>query len=359
MPRTDQITTLNWRRLKAFASPFEQNINDALDSVLSLAESHQDCPGPILVSQVLDRVGNVATQLQGTLDHITPPISHRAQQQPASQNQGKSAQLPPSSRTRAQTTLAMLQYLHDNDGQATATAIYQHVQGMDPPLNESDLEMNKSGTPRWKRDVEKIRQSLAARQLIRKGTPTYTWVLTQQGETELQHLLTLAQPEPRPEPEPQPEPNHTSSHTPQSQYRLPILQYLTRRGGSAKTQEVIAHIGKTMTRSFNAADLQPTPKGHLRWHAIVNNARLQLARNGLLRTDSPAGTWEISQEGRRYVHRAKAPPRDITTPSSRLARAQVKPTKAKSRTAADPRHTNTAPNHRQTAPRQEKNINTP
>ena len=369
MQKPEQITTLNWQRLKDFANPLEDDINDALDTVLSLAESHRHCPGSIEAIRLMDSADRLATKLQTALNRITTPSPRQLPPQPVREPQDpSSSQIPPSSstrtRTRTQMNLAMLQYLSDHGGQGTATQMYQHIRDMDPPLDGRDLQLRNDGTPRWRRVAERARYALAARQLIQKGISPNTWTLTREGAEELQRLLNLAQETAQPDPTPHPdstqdqsaqdqepraqdpqdtqapvekeptpnlvdpqdqhpvthkapqqngqeptqmEPEHSNRQTSQNHYRQHILEYLDQQDGRAPAHDVISHIGRTMADRFNTIDLQPTPKGEPRWKAIVNNARLQLARDGLLRADSPTGTWELSQKGLGLVQQHQSP----------------------------------------------------
>ena len=344
MRKPRQLSDLNWHRLQAFANPLEDELNDALAKVLTLAEHHLDCPGPSFVAQVLDRASDLANTLQVTLEDTRESGPHPTEPQAElpDPEQPEDEDHPPR-RTRAQLRDAILQYLQARGGEATSAAIYHHVQhGMLPPLCPEDLAPLSNRTPRWRRDTDRARRSLVTRELIQRGNTPMTWALTTQGTAHLRDPEDPGQKQPGPEPNPNPSvfttpepdtpepapspdtqgdssaraqsnpiateiPSRRRRHTPQSHYRLPILYYLSQQGGSAKTQEVIAHIGRTMADSFNTADLRPTPGGEPRWHSIVNNARLQLARNDLLRTDSPTGTWEISQQGWDHLQQDQEP----------------------------------------------------
>ena len=61
-------------------------------------------------------------------------------------------------------------------------------------------------------------------------------------------------------------------------------------------------VGDQVRDRLIPGDLEPTGNGHeIRWEMRVHFARLRMKQRGLLKADSPRGTWEISDAGRHYL----------------------------------------------------------
>jgi len=94
--------------------------------------------------------------------------------------------------------------------------------------------------------------------------------------------------------------------TPQHAFRKPILEVLVELGGSAASHEVVDAVGKKMKGTLNQYDrqrLQNDPTHRVRWRNTAEWCRNRMAREGLLKADSPRGTWEISEKGRKALER--------------------------------------------------------
>jgi hypothetical protein len=89
--------------------------------------------------------------------------------------------------------------------------------------------------------------------------------------------------------------------TPEDAYRRPLLEALVELGGSGKTSVVVDLVGRKVQELLNDYDRQPlhsNPK-ELVWRNNVQWCRNTLAnKDGLMRSDSPHGLWEISEAGR-------------------------------------------------------------
>jgi hypothetical protein len=90
--------------------------------------------------------------------------------------------------------------------------------------------------------------------------------------------------------------------TPMAEYALPILQALVERGGKATREEVFHDIRATMEHRFNTLDLQVlTDSRTPRWQRMADWQRFRMVQDGLLRSDCPHGTWEITERGRQRL----------------------------------------------------------
>jgi len=87
--------------------------------------------------------------------------------------------------------------------------------------------------------------------------------------------------------------------TPEEAYRIPILGVLVERGGSAPKAEVVDAVGERMKGILNSYDRQRLLSGReIRWRNATMWCRARMVQEGLLKTNSPYGIWEISEKGR-------------------------------------------------------------
>ena len=90
--------------------------------------------------------------------------------------------------------------------------------------------------------------------------------------------------------------------TPQSNFKLPILNSLYEFGGKARTKDVLESVERRMQQTLTHADYQQNRNGtDFRWHNRAQWERLRLVHDGLLRNDSDWGIWELSEEGTEMV----------------------------------------------------------
>ncbi len=91
--------------------------------------------------------------------------------------------------------------------------------------------------------------------------------------------------------------------TPEQAYRKPILEALVRAGGSAKMSRVLDEVFERMGPILSEFDHQPlsSGRGAIRWRNAAQWARNTLVKDGLMRNDSPQGTWEISEAGKKWL----------------------------------------------------------
>ncbi|MBA7620529.1 hypothetical protein ES703_27879 [subsurface metagenome] len=93
------------------------------------------------------------------------------------------------------------------------------------------------------------------------------------------------------------------SKTPQSKYRIPILQALTDLGGRGNVNEILERVYKKMKEVLNSVDFETLPSGgDYRWRNTAQWARNTMVhKEGLLKKDSPSGIWEITEKGKIYL----------------------------------------------------------
>lgn len=80
------------------------------------------------------------------------------------------------------------------------------------------------------------------------------------------------------------------------QYRDVIITTLRHFGGSARTQLIIEEIEKKLAGKFTERDLEYDPQGKLRWWRDAQRERQNMIHEGLLKTNSPMGVWELAEK---------------------------------------------------------------
>jgi len=84
--------------------------------------------------------------------------------------------------------------------------------------------------------------------------------------------------------------------TPMGDYYQPILQALNESGGSAKVSDVLERVEQLMQDVLREVDYEPLPSNAEmpRWRNTAQWARDAMVREGLLKSNSPRGIWEIT-----------------------------------------------------------------
>lgn len=95
--------------------------------------------------------------------------------------------------------------------------------------------------------------------------------------------------------------------TPESAYYLPILDTLAKLGGSGKVPEVLERVGRRMKPVLKDVDYEPlaSDPSNLRWRNAAQWARYSMVQEGLLKSNSPTGVWEITRQGRTFLGKHK------------------------------------------------------
>lgn len=89
---------------------------------------------------------------------------------------------------------------------------------------------------------------------------------------------------------------------PDAAFEPPVLAALVELGGRAPAAEVIDHVGRLLAPQLTDVDREELKSGEIRWRNRVQFARLRLVRSGHLSKQSPRGTWELSELGRRTAN---------------------------------------------------------
>lgn len=88
--------------------------------------------------------------------------------------------------------------------------------------------------------------------------------------------------------------------TPVGDYYQSILQALNESGGSARVNDVLERVEQLMKGVLREIDYEPLPSNTemLRWRNTAQWARDAMVKEGLLKSNSPRGIWEITEAGR-------------------------------------------------------------
>jgi hypothetical protein len=91
--------------------------------------------------------------------------------------------------------------------------------------------------------------------------------------------------------------------TPEEEYVQPILRALDERGGSANINTVLQRVYELMKDKLNQYDHEPlnSDPNQPRWRNAAQWARDAMVKQGLLRNDSPTGTWQLTDAGRKRL----------------------------------------------------------
>jgi restriction system protein len=91
--------------------------------------------------------------------------------------------------------------------------------------------------------------------------------------------------------------------TPETAFYQPILRVLNELGGSEKKDIVMAKLETLMKSELKSVDYEilGSDADMPRWRNTAQWARYGMAKKGLLKSDSPRGTWEITEAGRKFL----------------------------------------------------------
>ena len=115
----------------------------------------------------------------------------------------------------------------------------------------------------------------------------------------------------KPESTRRPKRQRALGRTPQEAYRRPILKALIELDGKATAGDVLDRVGEKVQSTLKPVDYEKVSSGMIRWRNAAMWERSAMVRDGLLRSDSQRGYWEISERGRTEVQNLRRSKRDV------------------------------------------------
>ena len=90
--------------------------------------------------------------------------------------------------------------------------------------------------------------------------------------------------------------------TSQKEYEVPLLEALIEAEGKGKVSDICNKVQEKMKSKLKPADYEKLKDGrNIRWKNTTQWARQKLIDNGFMKSDSPRGIWEITDEGKAYL----------------------------------------------------------
>ena len=89
--------------------------------------------------------------------------------------------------------------------------------------------------------------------------------------------------------------------TPPRDFWKPALEALVEREGRASRAEVHKAVENKMNNRLKPSDYELNRDRTTKWAKQLDYQRLAMVHEGLLQSNSPRGTWEITDSGRRWL----------------------------------------------------------
>lgn len=94
--------------------------------------------------------------------------------------------------------------------------------------------------------------------------------------------------------------------TPQDAYIIPILESLIESGGEGRAADILGVVEQKIKGILKDVDYELLPSGiDIRWRNTAMWVKTDMKNQGLLKSDSPYGIWEISEKGKEYYEQNK------------------------------------------------------
>ena len=88
---------------------------------------------------------------------------------------------------------------------------------------------------------------------------------------------------------------------PQKEFRPALMWAVYKLGKSASKKQVCKYVYELVKDRLSETDYEPVKTGEARWLNAVCWERSNLVKEGLFRSDSERGMWELSEKGARLV----------------------------------------------------------
>ena len=79
-------------------------------------------------------------------------------------------------------------------------------------------------------------------------------------------------------------------------YRMPIVEALRELGGKATVDEVMKLVHEKVKERLSDIDYSKTMNGYIRWINTTHFQRFKMVEDGILKSGSPRGIWELNPD---------------------------------------------------------------
>jgi hypothetical protein len=83
-----------------------------------------------------------------------------------------------------------------------------------------------------------------------------------------------------------------------ARYREAMIVCLKENGGSGSASEILRQMESKLRDVLTSYDREINNNGQVRWQHETHALRFQMAKEGILRDDSPRGMWELTEKNR-------------------------------------------------------------
>ena len=88
-------------------------------------------------------------------------------------------------------------------------------------------------------------------------------------------------------------------------YRIPIIEALRELGGKGTVDEVLNLVHPKVKDKLSDIDYSETLNGYIRWKNTAHFQRFKMVENGILKSGSPRGVWELDSNSENIESKLK------------------------------------------------------
>jgi hypothetical protein len=100
-------------------------------------------------------------------------------------------------------------------------------------------------------------------------------------------------------------PSPPKSHLPQKAFREPLLDAMAALGPTASVNDIREWLVKALEPQLSSADYEKVAGNAPRWWHFVHWNRMMLVNEGIFRSSSPHGVWELTDAGKHLINERK------------------------------------------------------
>ena len=209
-----------------------------------------------------------------------PPPRTKVKRRGAAQPEPSASDLPGKT-PQAAFRQPILDVLEELGGRGRAKDVRARVREQ-VQLRSGDLAQYDGGQVVWENSVAWARQKLKDEGVLKSDSPWGWWELAtvpgrQKGRKKRKRRQAI---------------NALPGRTPATEFQQPIVTVLKALGGRGRAKDVTARVGEQV--QLRSGDLAQYEGGQVVWENSVAWARQKLKDEGVLKSDSPWGWWELA-----------------------------------------------------------------